>query len=229
MTDLPASALFITVAAITGLVAGPAADAAARRLLPHLYEGYGSSQTLTTAGLSAAAFGLLAWRFGPVLILPAFLFLSLAGIVLSRIDLKHQLLPNRIIIPAFAAGLAMLLIDALFSGHWTNLLTGFVGAGSSFVFYLILAVISPRSLGMGDVKLSALLGLYLGYLSLGSALLGLLLGFIVGAVVGLALISRGKAGLKTSVPFGPSMFAGCIVAVAFGPAIGSAIAGGLFA
>lgn len=72
---------------------------------------------------------------------------------------------------------------------------------------------------MGDVKLSAPLGLYLGYLSIGHLILGIALGFIVGAVTSVLLVTAGFAGRK-SVPFGPSMFAGCLLAVLWGAEMG---------
>jgi leader peptidase (prepilin peptidase)/N-methyltransferase len=136
--------------------------------------------------------------------------------VLSRIDLQHKLLPNKIVVPTLGIGLALLLLDAGTNQRWGNLLVAAVGCAVSFVIYLILALISPRGMGMGDVKLSAPLGLYLGYLSVGHLLLGIALGFIVGAVTSVLLVTGGLAGRKSAVPFGPSMFAGCLLAVLWG-------------
>jgi leader peptidase (prepilin peptidase)/N-methyltransferase len=81
---------------------------------------------------------------------------------------------------------------------------------------------------MGDVKLSAPLGLYLGYLSMGHLLLGIALGFIVGAVTSVLLVTGGLAGRKSTVPFGPSMFAGCLVAVLWGAEIGRIVLPAVF-
>ncbi|MCY1234897.1 hypothetical protein D9M72_474940 [compost metagenome] len=104
--------------------------------------------------------------------------------------------------------------------RWGNLLAAVIGCAATFVIYLILALISPRGIGMGDVKLSAPLGLYLGYLSTGHLVLGIALGFIVGAVTSVLLVTGGLAGRKSTLPFGPSMFLGCILTVLWGTEIG---------
>jgi leader peptidase (prepilin peptidase)/N-methyltransferase len=171
----------------------------------------------------------MAWRFGWSWVLPAFMFLCAAGLVLSRVDLQHKLLPNRMVVPTLGIGLLLLLLDAATNQRWGNLLVAGIGCAASFVIYLILALISPRGMGMGDVKLSAPLGLYLGYLSIGHLILGIALGFIVGAVASVALVTTGIAGRKTSVPFGPSMFLGCVVAVLWGTEMGQIILPSVFA
>jgi leader peptidase (prepilin peptidase)/N-methyltransferase len=162
----------------------------------------------------------MAWRFGWSWVLPAFLFLCAAGLVLSRVDLQHKLLPNRMVVPTLGIGLLLLLLDAAMNQRWGNLLLAVIGCAATFVIYLILAVISPRGMGMGDVKLSAPLGLYLGYLSIGHLILGIALGFIVGAVTSVLLVTGGFARRKTAVPFGPSMFAGCLLAVLWAAEVG---------
>lgn len=183
---------------------------------------------LAAALATAALFMVMAWRFGASWLLPALLFLSAAGVVLSRIDLQFRILPNRVIFPALGAGAALLLLDAAVNQRWANMAVAFAGSAATFVIYLILALISPRGMGMGDVKFSALLALPLGYLSLGQLVLGVSLGFVLGALAGGVLLLAGLAGRKTHVPFGPSMFAGCIAAVAFGAELGPVILPPLF-
>jgi leader peptidase (prepilin peptidase)/N-methyltransferase len=75
---------------------------------------------------------------------------------------------------------------------------------------------SRGGLGDGDVRLSPLLGAYLGWLGLGYVPVGLFLGFLFGAVVGVAAMAIGTAGRKTAIPFGPFLAAGTIVAVFIG-------------
>ncbi len=218
----------LVVVGLLGLLAGTTAAWAAQRMLPALplraSWRAGLVPTAATAGLCA----LMAWRFGVSWLLPALMFLSAAGIALSRIDLQLKLLPNRIVMPSLGMGLALLSLDAAINQKWISLFVAFVGAAATFLIYLVLAVISPRGMGMGDVKFSALLGLYLGYLSVSHLVLGVLLGFLAGALTGFLLFVSGVAGRKTAVPFGPSMFAGCIAAVTFGPEIGRVILPTLF-
>ncbi|MBP1135391.1 leader peptidase (prepilin peptidase)/N-methyltransferase [Arthrobacter sp. PvP023] len=220
MTEMPPVALLVAACTLLGLAAAPAALAVTRRLLPGIELGHVRWHAVAGSVATAALFGAMAWRFGWTWVLPAFLFLCAAGLVLSRIDLQHKLLPNRIVVPALGIGLLLLLMDAGMNQRWGNLLVAAIGCAVTFVFYLILALISPRGMGMGDVKLSAPLGLYLGYLSVGHLILGIALGFVVGAVTSVLLVIGGLAGRKTSVPFGPSMFAGCVLTVLWGTEIG---------
>ncbi len=86
---------------------------------------------------------------------------------------------------------------------------------TSMHFYVVLSR-GPRSNGDGDVRLSPLLGAYLGWLNPGLVAVGLFLGFFAGAVVGVAMMASGRAGRKTAVPFGPFLALGTIVAVFVG-------------
>ena len=71
-------------------------------------------------------------------------------------------------------------------------------------------------MGYGDVRLSALIGLCLGWLGLRHVAVGLFLGFLIGAVVGLALIATGSSTRKTRIPFGPFLALGAVIAVLWG-------------
>ena len=220
MTEMPPAALLVIACALLGLAVAPAALLVTRRLLPDIELGHVRWHAWAGAIANGVLFGAMAWRFGWSWVLPAYLFLCAAGFVLSRIDLQHKLLPNRLVVPTLGIGLALLLLDAGMNQRWGNLLVAVIGCAATFVIYLILAVISPRGMGMGDVKLSAPLGLYLGYLSIGHLILGIALGFIVGAVTSVLLVTGGFAGRKTAVPFGPSMFAGCLLAVLWAAEVG---------
>lgn len=226
---MPPTALLVTACTLLGLAAAPVALSVTRRLLPGIELGHVRWHGAAGAVATSVLFGAMAWRFGWSWALPAFLFLCAAGLVLSRIDLQHKLLPNRMVVPTLGIGLALLLLDAGMNQRWGNLLVAAIGCAVTFVIYLILALISPRGMGMGDVKLSAPLGLYLGYLSIGHLILGIALGFIVGAVTSVILVTGGIAGRKTSVPFGPSMFTGCVLAVLWGTDIGRILLPSVFA
>jgi leader peptidase (prepilin peptidase)/N-methyltransferase len=145
--------------------------------------------------------------------LPAFLLLAVVGVLLAVVDLQHRLLPNRVVLPALAAGTALLLLPALADGAWDALLRAVLGAAALFAAYLVLALASPGGLGMGDVKLAALLGLYLGWLGWAAVVLGALAGFVVQAVVALALLAARRIGLRGELPFGPAMLAGAALVI----------------
>jgi leader peptidase (prepilin peptidase)/N-methyltransferase len=145
--------------------------------------------------------------------LPAFLLLAVAAVLLTGVDLQHRLLPNRVVLPALAGGAVLLLLPALADGAWDQLLRAALGAAALFAAYLALALVSPGGLGMGDVKLAALLGLYLGWLGWAAVVLGALAGFVVQAAVALALLATRRIGLRGELPFGPAMLAGAALVI----------------
>ena len=160
-------------------------------------------------GVVAAAVTL---RFGWSAQLPAWLWLALVGLLLAVVDLRTRLLPNRVLLPATVAGLALLAVAAAADDRWPDLGRAVLAGGAAFTALLVLALIAPSGMGMGDVKLAGLLGLYLGWLGWPVLVTGFFLGFLVQAVLGLALVVARRAGRRTELPFGPALIAGALVA-----------------
>jgi leader peptidase (prepilin peptidase) / N-methyltransferase len=140
--------------------------------------------------------------------------LVLVGVLVpvALIDLEHRLIPNKLTLPAAVAAVAIGCALDL-RGVPEQLIAG-AGAGG-FLLFFVLAY--PRGMGMGDVKLAAVLGLFLGRSVAVALLAGVLLGTVVGAVV-MARIGVEK-GRKTAVPFGPFLAIGGLVALFAGPSI----------
>jgi leader peptidase (prepilin peptidase)/N-methyltransferase len=131
---------------------------------------------------------------------------------IALIDLDRRIIPNKITAPAALAAIAIGLALKP-SGVPEQLIAGAAAGG----FLLLFALAYPRGMGMGDVKLAAVLGLFLGR-EVGVALLS---GVLAGAVVGIAVMARVgvKDGRKTAVPFGPFLAVGGVVGLLAGPAI----------
>lgn len=168
---------------------------------------------------TAALFGAIAARFGADWVLPAYLVLVAALVALSVIDLRRFLLPNRIVFPLAGSSLVLLGLGALFEDALGDYGRGLLAGLVAFLVFAALHVVSPRSMGFGDVKLAFVLGLFLGYLGWGELVLGLFLGFLYGAVVGVGLIVTGLRSRKDHVPFGPFLAAGTVTAILVGEAI----------
>jgi leader peptidase (prepilin peptidase)/N-methyltransferase len=140
--------------------------------------------------------------------------LVLVGILVpvALIDFEHRIIPNKITLPAALAAVGIGLITRP-SGVPEQLIAGAAAGG----FLLAFALAYPRGMGMGDVKLAAVLGLFLGR----SVAVAVLVGVLAGALAGGAIIARlgVKRGRKTAVPFGPFLALGGIVALLAGPPI----------
>lgn len=162
---------------------------------------------------TALLFVLAAVRFGLSAELPAFLFLAAVGMLLGVIDLQHRLLPNRFVVPALGIAAALLLAASVPGQDWAALLRAALGAVVVFAVFLVLALIAPSGLGMGDVKLAALIGLYLGWLGWDAVVIGAAGGFVVQALVALTLLATRRIGLRGELPFGPAMLVGASLAI----------------
>lgn len=130
----------------------------------------------------------------------------------ALIDLDHRIIPNRLTLPAAiaAVGIGLALNP---SGVPEQVIAGAAAAG----FLLIFVLAYPRGMGMGDVKLAGVLGLYLGR----SVAVAVLVAVLAGALVGAMIMARKgvSAGRKTAVPFGPFLSLGGVVALMAGPPI----------
>lgn len=167
---------------------------------------------VATAGLFAAA----ALRFGADAALPAYLVFFASLLAVSVIDLEHQIIPNRIVYPTIIVCLPLLALAAVAHGDMGRLGRALVGGGGAWALLLVVHLISPSGMGFGDVRLAFVLGLFLGWLSLGHVAVGLFLGFLLGAVVGVGLVIVTRRDRKDAVPFGPFLAAGASLAVLVG-------------
>lgn len=129
-------------------------------------------------------------------------------VVLAAIDLKHKLLPNAIVLPASVA-VGLIVAVSTPGDFLAHFLAGLALGGFFFAF----AAFFPGSLGMGDAKLGFLLGLALGAKTLGAAFIAFA-GLLVGALYVLA--TRGASARKDSIPFGPFLALGGILAFFLG-------------
>ncbi|MDF2049764.1 prepilin peptidase [Arthrobacter sp. Cr_A7] len=201
-------------AGLLGLALSPVAEMLIAKHLPRL----GSLPTLpvriTTAALTGLVCAAFSLRFGISPALPAFIFLAALGVQLARIDAALHLLPNPLVLMLLTGGFALFLMPGLLNKQSDDLIRAVLGAFILFAGYLILGLISPGGIGMGDVKLAAPVGLYLGYLGWSHLLYGGLLGFILNGLVTVVLLSRKGRNKASEVAHGPSML-GATAAAAF--------------
>ncbi|WP_284763796.1 A24 family peptidase [Arthrobacter sp. efr-133-R2A-63] len=171
------------------------------------------------------------------LLLAACVYFAIMAARLTVIDVRHHLLPNRIVFPSYAIAGVLLLGAAiavtLAGGAATDLAGGAAGktpdGGASFlgvpalgivaggavlwVFYFILRLAYPPGMGFGDVKLAGVLGLYLGYLGWAHVFAGTFAAFLFGGLWSLGVLAARRGTLKSAIPFGPFMLAGAAAAM----------------
>ncbi|HYF28169.1 MAG TPA: prepilin peptidase [Baekduia sp.] len=164
---------------------------------------------IVEAATAALWVAVVATQWGEVdrLVLGVVLVTLLVPITL--IDLEHRIIPNRITAPAAVAAVALGL--ALAPERVPEQLLGGLAAGGAF---FLVAAVNPKGMGMGDVKLVGVLGLFLG----ADVAVAVLVALLAGVVVGAAIVARlGRtAGRKTAVPFGPFLALGAVVALLAG-------------
>jgi leader peptidase (prepilin peptidase)/N-methyltransferase len=150
--------------------------------------------------------------------LAGYTLLSVGCALLFVIDLAVFRLPNIIVGPLYLIMLTALGAATVVEQDPLRLLRAVGVAAFVVLLYLVLKIIKPSDLGLGDVKFAGVLGLFLGWLGWSQALLGLLGAFALSAVVGLTMVVLLRTNLRSMIPFGPFMVVGAALGAALGPA-----------
>ena len=149
----------------------------------------------------------------------AFALLALACALMVAVDLAEQRIPDRILGPAYPVFLAALTLAAAASGEWPRLGRAVLAAVVLCAAYFLLALISQSGLGLGDVKLSGLLGAFLGWFGWPQVLFGTLAAFVIVAILAAGLLVTRRRSRRSDVAFGPAMVLGAAVAGGWIPPI----------
>jgi len=184
----------------------------------HCGTGISIRYLLVEAG-TGTAFALLALGIGESWTLPAYWWAAAVSIALALIDLDHKRIPNAVLFPGIAVGSVLLAAGAIADGAAGSLPRALAGGAGYFGLLLLIALAARGGFGFGDVKLGALLGIFLAYRSWSVLAVGVFGGFVVGGVASVALLVARRVGRRDAVPFGPSMVIGAGIALAWGRAI----------
>lgn len=174
---------------------------------------------LRLAVVGALVGATVGWTLADEPIVGAWIFLAAVGTLLGYVDAQTRLLPTRIIAPSYVVLVVLILAAAVGDGSTD----GLVRAGLGWIvfggFYFLMWFVYPKGLGYGDVRLSGLLGLALGYLGWGPVVVGMYAGFLLGGVGG-GLLALLKLVDRKRYPFGPFMLVGALVGLLWGDAFG---------
>ncbi len=167
---------------VTDIVADPAPAVLTKPLYADLAARSRLAPKLALAGTVAG--GLVGAQIGWQPVLGAWVYLAVIGVVLAYVDVQTRLLPTWVIAPSYGVVIVLLGVAALVDGEHEPLLRSGLAWLAMGGFYFAMWFIYPQGLGYGDVRLSGLLGLALGYLGWPEVLVGMYAGFLLGGVGG---------------------------------------------
>jgi len=159
----------------------------------------------TLAALGGAGAALLADSW---IELVTFALLALGCSVLVAVDLACHRLPDVVVLPTAVALVGGLALAAATADAWPGFGRALLGGVVLGVGFLAMALISPRALGLGDVKLAALLGIFLGWFGWSAVLAGVVATFLLGGAAALILVAFTRASRSTALAFGPWLVLG---------------------
>jgi leader peptidase (prepilin peptidase)/N-methyltransferase len=157
---------------------------------------------------------LLFSKFGPTLLFPALFIFCSSLVVITFIDLDHQIIPDEISLPGIVIGF---LFSFFLPGiGWLNSLFGILlGGGSLFlVAWSYEKLTGKEGMGGGDIKLLAMMGAFLGWRSVPFIIFA---ASLVGSVIGVAVMMLQKKDGKLAIPFGPFLAFGAVLYIFYGP------------
>jgi len=175
--------------------------------------------------LGGVLFFLAFWRFGLSIQFGITAFWCSVFLVIIFIDWEHQLILNKVTLPAAIVALVILAFDTLFPDSLIfgntlffpsdkpSILSGVIAGAIGFIFFLIIFLINPRGMGMGDVKLAGLIGLVTGF---PLVIVALLTGILIGGLVAIVLLVLRFKGRKDAIAYGTFLAIGPIVTLLWG-------------
>lgn len=169
--------------------------------------------------LNSALWVAVYLRFGTGWHLPALLAFVSSLVVITFIDLDHQIIPDRISITWMPLGVlcaATILPDPFLRDSGLGLLPSLIGLATGFGLFFLILILSRGGMGGGDVKMMGMVGAVLGWKG---ALLTTFTGSMLGSIIGIFLVIAKGKGRKSKVPFGPFLAAGALISLFFGQEI----------
>ena len=175
-----------------------------------------SESVLLIRCITTFLFAMMAIRFDRGVTVAAFCVLMSGLLVLTFIDLRTHRLPREVTYIVMVIGAVLLSVAAIVDDQPRRIHMAALGAVISVSVMSVLYLLSRGGLGDGDVRMSPLLGMYLGWLNPGLAVVGLLYGFILAALMSAILMIFGTANRRTAIAFGPFLALGTLAAILHG-------------
>jgi leader peptidase (prepilin peptidase)/N-methyltransferase len=168
----------------------------------------------------AAAAGAIGGATGWTPALSFLLFLVPVGVALAVVDWRTRRLPTKVIAPTYFVVAPLAVLAAWAADDWSRAVGALIGWAAAGGLYLLMWLIYPAGMGYGDVRLSGILGIALGWLGWPELLVGIWTGFLLGGVGG-ALLALLRIVDRKASPFGPFMLLGALAGIVLGPQVGA--------
>lgn len=157
---------------------------------------------------------VLSLRLGGTAELPAYWYLGVLAVVLSTIDIALHRLPDALTLPSHPVAAGLLAVAVPFTPDGgARYLDALTGAVALFALFAVQWVIVPNALGLGDVKLAGVLGLYLGWLGAPAWALGLMAMYALGGLYAIFMLLTRRAQRGALMAFGPFMLVGTLLSI----------------
>ena len=149
-------------------------------------------------------------------VLPAYAWFLGLTVALVLTDLDHRRIPNRLSYPGAAVGAVLLVLARVLAPSSGSLLRAGAAAAVTFGGFLLVGIAARGGLGLGDVKLMGLVGMYLGYLGWDLVIVAVAFGALFGGVPAIVLLVARRVGRKDELAYGPALILGAWAALAVG-------------
>jgi leader peptidase (prepilin peptidase)/N-methyltransferase len=164
--------------------------------------------------VAAVTLAAVAWRIREPLPLLAVAWVALFGVVLAHVDVTVRRLPDRLTFPAVSGALILFGLSAVVDGGYGRLVTAVSCALALAAFYLVLVLVSPNGMGLGDAKAALSVGLVAGWFGWGIAVAAAVAGFLLAGLYATALLVLRRAGRKDHIAHGPFLLLGALASLA---------------
>ena len=158
--------------------------------------------------LTAVLFLINYINFGLTIKTIVYLYLIALLIAAAVIDYQRQIIPNKITYAGFISGVFFAIVF-----NYISIQTAIIGSLIPALFLLLIILIYPQGMGMGDLKLVAMIGAFTGWQA---PLIGVFIGSFIGVIITLPFLIRGKFTAKTKLPFGPLIITGSLIMIFWG-------------
>jgi leader peptidase (prepilin peptidase)/N-methyltransferase len=202
-----------------GLVAGATLPRALRRASCDVHPT--RSRELVVALGSAVLFATVTARFGASVELPPYLYLATVGVTLTLIDFDLRRLPDSVILPSYIVTVVLLMPAGAASGDLYAAARALAGMVALIGLYFALALAYPNGLGLGDVKLAGLVGLYVAWLSWDALFVTAAGGLLIACAVGTTGLATHAAPRNAAVRVAPCLVSAALLAMFVTAPIGS--------